>query len=131
MNLGIAVGPLLAGYLYESHARWLFIGDAGTTLLSLIFILILVPETLGSASGKAPSILERPEQGSTARLLLKRPKLLSFVAIMAVSWFIYGQHSFTLRQGSLSINPAHLLCLVSQFGPRIECRCRFSDTWMY
>ncbi len=105
MNLGFAVGPFLAGFLYESHARWLFIGDAGTTLLSLVFIIILVPETLGSASGKPSSNLEQPEQGSTVRLLLKRPILLSFVALMAVPWFIYGQHSFTLPIFSKELFP--------------------------
>lgn len=105
MNLGFAVGPFLAGYLYETHARWLFIGDAGTTLGSLVFIIILVPETLGSSSGKPHPILERPEHGSAARLLLKRPILLSFVALMAVPWFIYGQHSFTLPLFSKELFP--------------------------
>ena len=111
-NLGFAIGPLLAGYLYESHARWLFLGDAGTTFLSLLFIVFLLPETrpaadspLLAASGIHASN-ESPREGSAIRLLLQRPILLMFVAIMAVPWFIYGQHSFTLPLFAKELFPA-------------------------
>ena len=105
MNLGFALGMLLAGYLYESHARWLFLGDAGTTLLSLIFIVTLVPETLGLKDRKPETILEQPEHGSAFRLLLGRPILLAFVTLMAVPWFIYGQHFFTLPMFTKELFP--------------------------
>jgi len=105
MNLGFALGPFLAGFLYESHARWLFLGDAGTTLLSLVFIVALVPETLGSAEHGNHEALEKPQKGSALRLLLKRPILLSFVLMVAVPWFIYGQHSFTLPIFSKELYP--------------------------
>ena len=96
MNLGFALGPLLAGFLYESHAKWLFFGDAGTTLLSVIFVIALVPETLGTSKPDNTRILEKPEKGSALRLLYKRPILMIFVVLLAVPWFIYGQHTFTL-----------------------------------
>ncbi|MCK5736952.1 MAG: MFS transporter, partial [Spirochaetaceae bacterium] len=108
MNLGFAAGPLLAGYLYESHAKWLFLGDAGTTLLSLIFIIALVPETLSLAQGVKPDnteLMEQPQKGAALPLLLKRPILLTFVLMVAVPWFIYGQHSFTLPIFSKELYP--------------------------
>ena len=95
-NLGFAVGPFLAGYLYESHTRWLFLGDAGTTLLSLIFIMALVPETLGMARRHSDTVSEQPVKSSTFRLIYSRHILLAFVVLLAVPWFIYGQHSFSL-----------------------------------
>ena len=55
-NLGFAVGPLLAGYLYESHVKWLFLGDAGTTLLSLVFLLLFLPETLPATNRKSSTV---------------------------------------------------------------------------
>ncbi|MDF1569210.1 MAG: MFS transporter [Spirochaetaceae bacterium] len=96
MNLGFAAGPFLAGYLYEGHARWLFFGDAVTTLISLVFVVVFLPETLSLAMKKSSECLEKTEEGSTIRLILRRPVLLGFVILMAVPWFIYGQHSFTL-----------------------------------
>ena len=104
-NLGFAVGPLLAGYLYESHFRWLFLGDAGTTWLSLVFILLFLPETRGWTAPMSEASAEKPEEGSTAALLWKRPALLVFVVLMVVPWFIYAQHSFAMPMFAKALFP--------------------------
>ena len=99
-NLGFSIGPLLAGFLYASHMPWLFAGDALTTLIALLLVLVFVPETLPPAETMRQSFLyadeERGEDGSTLTALLKRPFLLSFVLITVTANLVYFQHAFSL-----------------------------------
>ena len=44
INIGVSVGPLIAGFLFNAHRRWLFWGDGLTTLFSLILIGLFVKE---------------------------------------------------------------------------------------
>lgn len=44
-NIGFSVGPLIAGFLYKNFLPLLFIGDAFTTIISVIIIYLNVPET--------------------------------------------------------------------------------------
>lgn len=118
-NLGFAVGLLLGGLLYESNVRWLFLGDAGTTFLSLIFIILLLPETLpsvrkkmaaeenASVSEPAPILApgEKAAEGSALSLLFRHPLLLGFVVLMIVPWFIYSQQSFTMPMFTKELYP--------------------------
>lgn len=124
-NIGFALGPLLAGFLYRNAAAWIFWGNALAMYGSLLFVLMFVPETLpcrGDAAGPAQKDVrdavrsradaagaapahgcpddtaygERPAFGSTLAALFERPFLLGFIALSVLSGFVYSQHSFTL-----------------------------------
>ncbi len=111
-NLGFAVGPLLAGFLYNSHPNWLFSGDAVTTLVSIILIILFIAESkpldqeisksLESSQSEQDSAqensrdLEKAEAGSVFSVLARRPELVAFFLIMIIIDFVYAQMSFSL-----------------------------------
>ena len=52
-NIGIAIGPLMAGFLINNHLSLFFIIDAATTILSLIPILLFIKDTLPTEEAAA------------------------------------------------------------------------------
>ena len=45
VNIGVSIGPMIAGFLFARYLRWIFWGDALTTFGALVLILLFVPET--------------------------------------------------------------------------------------
>lgn len=100
-NIGVAVGPVLAGLLFQDHIAWIFWGDALTTLISAVTILRFVPDTKPSRERIATTDHSRPagersEQGSFTSVFLRRPQLIAYLVIATLSSFVYSQHTFTL-----------------------------------
>lgn len=99
-NAGYAVGPLLAGFLFERHAALLFVVDAATTFLAAALTAAVVRESKPAAAEmeQAASINpdERPEIGSLVRVLLRRPNLVMFIVAAMILNFVYAQSGFTL-----------------------------------
>jgi MFS family permease len=99
INIGVAIGPIVAGFLYKNYIRWIFWGDALTTMLSLILVAFLVKETIPSAKGEIAlevSENERKEEGSLISVMLKRPALLVFSLVSSVYSFVYAQSNFCI-----------------------------------
>ena len=98
MNIGVSVGPILAGYLFKNYLSVLFIGDAITSFLSIIIMYIFIKETTRSKNIVIDKEreLEKYEEGSVISVLLKRPMILYFSIIMLIYSFSYSQWSFTL-----------------------------------
>lgn len=98
-NIGFAVGPLIAGFLYKSHLPFLFIGDAITTIVSVIVIFLNVPETKPEYDMDEEIMsddYERAEEGSALSALVKRPQILAFGIISMLLSFTYSQVHFSL-----------------------------------
>jgi MFS family permease len=99
-NMGLALGPLIAGFLFNRYLRWIFLGDAATTLLSLLLILIFVGESMPArVHPAAPPDTENPvraESGSLLGALLARPFLLAFIGISTIISLVYSQFAFSL-----------------------------------
>src|SRR6056297_1594972 len=98
-NTGYAVGPMIAGFLFNNYLPLLFLGDAATAFIAITLIAIYVPETKELAE-KIPDeelpALERSEKGSLFRVLLKRPSIIVFGFIMFFYRIVYAQRSFAL-----------------------------------
>ncbi len=100
MNAGTALGSIIAGVLFNNFMKFLFIGDALTTLLSILLLALLVKETkpqneeLDELHGER--LDEKAEEGGLFIALLKRPTLLIFVSIDMLFSFIYAQTNFSL-----------------------------------
>lgn len=94
-NLGVAVGPMIAGFLFEKHLHWAFLGNSLALACAIGILLRYVPE-----SGSSHPIPEAgPEQGaagSALSALLKRPLLVCFFLITLFVSFAYDQTSFGL-----------------------------------
>lgn len=102
-NLGFAVGPLLAGMLFENHLSWIFIGDALTALLSLLLIVLFVRETIDDTKQDIKDesrAMERRETGSIVGVLLRRPALLIFALVILGYNFTYAEWGFMMPMHS-------------------------------
>lgn len=98
-NIGFAVGPLIAGFLYKSYLPLLFIGDAVTTIVSVIVIFLNVPETRPEYDIEEEvksEDSERAEEGSSLQALFRRPQILVFGIISMFLSFSYSQVHFSL-----------------------------------
>lgn len=98
INVGFAIGPLIAGLLYNNHMRILFIGDGITTLISLILVVVFVKESIPEKS-QVETIVdddEKSEEGSTILALIKRPNLVIFTFISIIYSFIYAQAGYII-----------------------------------
>lgn len=98
LNAGFAVGTLIAGFLYENYLVVLFLGDALTTILSVIFVSIFVPETMPTKESIKATISkeERAEEGNLWSALLKRPALLIFCFNITIFFIVFSQFNFGL-----------------------------------
>lgn len=100
-NIGVAVGPLIAGLLFNRYLVWFFLGDAATTLIAVVLIALFVREsapsreTIARSFTEGPS-LERAEKGSLVAVLLRRPYLLAFLFIHVLLSLVYSQSGFSL-----------------------------------
>ncbi len=115
INLGYAIGPMMAGFLFHAHIRWLFIGDALTTLIAVALVQVMVKEDFSFKQTPKAAVIpdadfihpdERAEKGSFLLIMGRRPYLSAMILLLTVYSFIYNQHSFTV-----SLDLAH------KFGP--------------
>jgi len=114
-NLGVAVGPTIAGFLFANHLVWFFLGDAFTTLLAVLLIGLFVKESAPTREQIQRSFAEdhtaeKAEHGSLLSVLLRRPFLLAFMFINVLFSFVYSQTGFSL--------PLHLAGVFGEQGAR-------------
>ena len=97
MNVGVALGPIVAGYLFNNFLPMIFIGDALTSFIALYLIWKNVkevkPENLKET---VYSEMEKEEKGNTISALLKRPQITIFLIVYVLYSFVYTQHRFSL-----------------------------------
>jgi len=118
INIGFSLGPLIAGFLYNHYLKILFLGDAATTILSLILVAVFVEETLPSKTSKEDKVIvnsynenEKAQEGSLLSVLLKRPYLIAFATVSMIFSFMYSQFGF--------ITPMQMDKLFSTAGPKL------------
>ncbi|MGB6606187.1 MAG: MFS transporter [Atribacterota bacterium] len=115
-NIGFAVGPLIAGFLYNNYLMWIFLGDAATTFASLTLVYLFVKETLPSRekieeSYQLENNYEKAERGNLWQVLWRRPRLLLFTLISLIYSFVYAQTTFSI--------PIQVIELFGDKGPKI------------
>jgi MFS family permease len=118
INVGFSLGPLIAGFLYNNHLKLLFLGDAATTILSLVLVAVFVEETLPDKENPEDTIdtdlyneNEKAVQGGILSVLLKRPYLIAFATVSMIYSFMYSQFGF--------ITPMQMDKLFSINGPKL------------
>ena len=100
-NLGVALGPMIAGFLFNRYLMWIFLGDAATTMIAVVLIAIFIRESAPTEQQISESFAadhgpERAERGSLLQVLLRRPFLLAFMFIHVLMSFVYSQTAFSL-----------------------------------
>lgn len=100
-NLGIAIGPLLAGFFIKDHVHIVFI-SIGTVFLISTFIIInqvkIGTSKVMTPTGSNNSVHLQSSQPPTPlfRLLMKNPLVAFFILVSFLNYFIYMQSSFSL-----------------------------------
>ncbi len=92
INLGAAVAPVVAGFMAHINYLLLFVGDAVTTLVYGLIVLIRIRETRPSEAGHAAHI---PIKNRMAQVG-KEPVLLAFTFLTLLFGLIYMQGMVTL-----------------------------------
>lgn len=99
-NLGFAVGPLIAGFLFEAAPSWIFWGNALAALAAVSLVALKVPETKPSQeaidASKGSGSSEEAHEGGLLSALASRPFLLVYTLIGTFYGFVYAQHRFAL-----------------------------------
>lgn len=105
INIGVAIGPIIAGVLYKNYIRWIFWGDALTTFISIILVATMVKEGIRNNNHQDINENEKSETGSVISVILKRPALLAFSLVSMIYSFIYAQSNFSLPLQVKNIYP--------------------------
>ncbi len=101
MNIGIAIGPLVAGILFEKYTSWIFWGDAISGFVAVSLVVAMIKDTMPThedykkiaESGRKG---EMAADGSIINILFQKHILLIFVCLCAVLSFVYSQTGFVL-----------------------------------
>ena len=99
MNLGLAFGAIIGGFLYQDHLSLAFVLDGLTTLASTVMIVLFVKTVKVEALEEhEKNEYEDSEEDhvSTMRVLLDRKPVFIMVIIFTLGSFIYSQWSFAL-----------------------------------
>ncbi|AGF55287.1 MULTISPECIES: MDR family MFS transporter [Clostridium] len=97
INIGVAVGPIVAGFLFNNYISLLFILDALTSFIAIIIFYIYIDETKPKLNVKEDeNSKEKEETGNLLQILLKRPQLTLFMIFNMFYCFAYTQISFSM-----------------------------------
>jgi len=113
-NFGVAIGPMIAGFLFRNHLSWIFWGDALTTITAFTLVLKYVPESRPSEKEMLETKnndLEKADNTSAIKAFLKRPVLVLFSILTVMANFIYAQMTFSL--------PLHLNEVFNESGAKV------------
>jgi len=92
INIGFAVGPLVATLLYEQFLKLLFIGDALTSFLSLLLIARYVPDTFRAKTNKRVKTYDM----TLVQLMKEQGHLIVFSLAIVLVFTGFSQFSFGL-----------------------------------
>lgn len=100
INLGTALGSVVAGFLFNNYMRFLFLGDTATTFVAIALLIKYVDETKPSRSDIEKRLNEqtgeKAEKGGLLAALMTRPSLLVFAVLDTIYSFVYAQTNFSM-----------------------------------
>lgn len=99
MNLGLVIGAMISGFLFQNHLRLAFVLDGLTTFTSTVLIVLFVKSiNVEDLKEEERNEYENVEdhQASTVSVLSQRMSVMFMLLIFVVSAFIYDQWSFAL-----------------------------------
>lgn len=107
LNVGAAIGSMVAGYLFNNYMKLLFLGDILSTSLAVILLLLFVRETKPNNDFQDQNICEssdeKAETGGLLAAILRRPALMIYTILNTIYAFIYSQTHFSIPLHANSI----------------------------
>ncbi len=96
VNVGVALGPIVAGFLFNHCLPMLFIGDALTSFIAVSLVIFQVTEIDPLTSEIAVTEEEKDESGNLLQVLIRRPEIMILLLIYIIYCAVYIQHRFSL-----------------------------------
>lgn len=97
-NLGVAIGPLLAGFFIQDHINLIFLSISVIFLVSTIvifkFVKISSSILIKEHSNKLSKL--KKDHVSLHKLIIQKPLVTCFIIISFLNYFIYMQSSFSI-----------------------------------
>lgn len=97
INIGVAVGPLVAAFLLKEYLVWFFLVDVVTTFVAVGLVGFFVQEhkiTEEEMKAIDPKDAESQETGNLLIAFLRRPIILVFVVFSVITSMMYAQVGF-------------------------------------
>ena len=96
INIGVALGPLVAGILFNNRLTVFFLGDAATSFIAVLLIALHIPASSFGKKAVVSAQSEKAASGNLFKMLLGRPQFLISFILKLIYDFVYSQHSFTI-----------------------------------
>ena len=100
-NLGFALGPLIAGLLFENYTSWIFWGQGLLNFMAMILVACIIKDTrmemVEGLQDERPHTANEPKNGGSLIYQLFRNPIIIVIAIFAsVYAFSYAQLSYVM-----------------------------------
>jgi len=100
INVGVAVGPMIAGFLFEHNINWLFWLDALSSAAALALVSAWIPKVVPHAFAHSTAADgggdERFHEGSALREFFRRHRLVIFCGLLMIVNLVTSQTHFAL-----------------------------------
>jgi len=100
INVGVAIGPMIAGFLFEHNINWLFWLDAFSSGVALVLIFAWIPKVVPYAFAHSTAADgsgdERFHEGSALREFFRRQRLVIFCCLLMIVNLVTSQTHFAL-----------------------------------
>ena len=118
INAGFAMGPAMAGFFIARSVGYVFVGDALTSVLYGLLVLVAIPKSLDATRPARADAAGRERGPSALRLIVADRGLLAVLATGLVVSFVHHQDmaSFPLEVSWRGMAPAQFGMLISLNG---------------
>ncbi len=113
-NIGFAIGPMLAGLLFNEYPQWLFLGNGIVTIIATIFLALFIKDQKPTDSDIEESLKgnrsDKAMEGSVLTVLKEKPLLTFYIFIFSFFGLAMSMYFFTM--------PLYLTSLFNDIGPK-------------
>ena len=91
VNLGYAMGPAAAGFFAADHPAIVFVGDAATSLLYGVLVLVAVPKSADAVVRRGRAETVQKQSGPLLKRIVADHPFLTVLAVSLLSHVVYHQ----------------------------------------
>lgn len=99
-NIGFAIGPLIAGLLFNNYPNWLFLGNGIISILAISMIAILIEDKKPTEAELKKSLesnqKDKAVKGSILKVIKEKPILTSYLIITSFFGLAISMYFFTM-----------------------------------
>jgi MFS family permease len=112
-NIGFAIGPMIAGLLFNKFPQWLFIGNGITAIVGTLCITVFIEDKKPTEEEIEESYssdrTDKAIKGSVLAVLKEKPLLTMYIFIFSLFGLAYSMYFFTM--------PLYLANIFNEIGP--------------